>query len=96
MINPWLDRQGSGLCYWHVQYATRCKTAKQTRVTAQYQLLIDAALAYRDAWRARNAFRQQFRREPRADKLFFKATAAQLDRDVADGRRNLERIAIRL
>ena len=79
-----------------MQYATRCKTSKQMSVTARYQMLIDAALAYRDAWRARNAFSKQFQQEPHADQLFLKATAVQLDKDVADSRRNLERIAIRL
>ena len=63
---------------------------------ARYQQLINAALAYGDAWRARNAFGKQFRQEPRVDQVFLKATAAQLDKDVTDSRRNLERAAIRL
>jgi hypothetical protein len=63
---------------------------------ARYQQLINAALAYRDAWRARKAFGKQFRQEPRVDQVFLKATAAQLDKDVTDSRRNLERAAIRL
>ena len=63
---------------------------------ARYRKLVDAALAYRDAWRARKAFGKQFRQEPRVDQVFLKATAAQLDKDVADSRRNLERLAIRL
>jgi hypothetical protein len=65
-------------------------------VTARYQQLIDAALAYRDAWRARKAFGKQFRQEPRADQVFLKATAAQLDKNVTDSRRNLGRTAISL
>jgi hypothetical protein len=60
------------------------------------QQLIDAALAYRDAWRARKAFRKQFRREPGVDQVFLKATAAQLDKNATDSRRNLARTAIRL
>ena len=63
---------------------------------ARYQQLINAALAYGDAWRARNAFGKQFRQEPHVDQVFLKATAAQLDKDVTDSRRNLERAAIRL
>ena len=63
---------------------------------ATYQQLIDAALAYGDAWRARKAFGKQFRQEPRVDQVFLKATVAQLDKDVIDSRRNLERAAIRL
>jgi len=63
---------------------------------ARYQQLIDAALAYRGAWRARKAFGKQFRQEPGVDQVFLKATAAQLDKDVIDSRRNLERAAIRL
>ena len=63
---------------------------------ARYQQLIDAALAYGDAWRARKAFGKQFRQEPRVDQVFVKATAAQLDKNLTDSRRNLERAAIRL
>jgi hypothetical protein len=63
---------------------------------AGYRQLIDAALAYGDAWRARKTFRKQFRREPRVDQVFLKATAAQLDKNLTDSRRNLERAAIRL
>ena len=63
---------------------------------ARYQQLIDAAFAYGDAWRARNAFGKQFRQEPRVDQVFLKATATQLDKNLADSRRNLERAAIRL
>jgi hypothetical protein len=63
---------------------------------AGYQQLIDAALAYGDAWRARKAFGKQFWQEPRVDQVFLKATAVQLDKDVTDSRRNLERVAIRL
>lgn len=59
-----------------------------------YQQLIDAALAYRDAWRARKSFRKQFRQEAGVDQVFLKATAAQLDKNVTDSRRNLERTAI--
>ena len=62
----------------------------------RYQQLIDAALAYGDAWRARNAFGKQFRQEPRADQVLLKATAAQLDKNLTDSRRNLERAAMRL
>ena len=62
---------------------------------ARYQQLIDAARAYRDAWRARKAFGKQFRQEPRVDQVFLKATAAQLDKNVADSRRELERAALR-
>ena len=58
---------------------------------ATYQQLIDAALAYGDAWRARKAFGKQFRQEPRVDQLFLKATAAQLDKNLTDSRRNFER-----
>jgi hypothetical protein len=58
------------------------------------QQLIDPALAYTDAWRARKAFRKQFRQEPGVDQVFLKATAAQLDKNVTDSRRNLERTAI--
>jgi hypothetical protein len=79
-----------------VQHATGRNEDKQMSVAARYQLLIDAALAYRDAWRARNAFRKQFWHEPRVDQVFLKATAAQLDKNVADSRRNLEKMAIRL
>jgi hypothetical protein len=63
---------------------------------ARYQQLIGAALAYGEAWRARNAFGKQFRQEPRVDQVFLKATAAQLDKNLTDSRRNLERAAIRL
>jgi hypothetical protein len=63
---------------------------------ARYQQLIDAALAYRDTCRARKAFGKQVRQEPRVDQVFLKATAAQLDKEVSDSRRNLERMAIRL
>jgi hypothetical protein len=65
-------------------------------VTARYQRLIDAALAYRDAWRARKAFAEQFREEPRIEQVFLRATAVQLDKNVNDTRENLERMAIRL
>ena len=65
-------------------------------VTAQYQRLIDAALAYREAWRARKAFAEQFREGPRIEQVFLRATAAQLDKNVNDTRENLERTAIRL
>ena len=65
-------------------------------VTARYQRLIDAALAYRDACRARKAFAKQFRQEPRIDQVFLKATVAQLDKNVTDTRKDLERMAIRL
>jgi hypothetical protein len=61
-------------------------------VTARYQRLIDAALAYRDAWRARKAFAEQFRDEPRIEQVFLRATAAQLDKNVNDTRENLERV----
>jgi uncharacterized protein YneF (UPF0154 family) len=91
-----VDRKGSGLGQWHVQHATRRNEGKQMSVAARYKLLIDAALAYGDAWRARKAFRKQFRQEPRVDQVFLKATAAQLDKNVADSRRNLEKMAIRL
>ena len=64
--------------------------------TARYQQLIDAALAYRDAWRARKAVGKQFRQEPRVDQVFLKATAAQFDKNLTGSRRNLERSAIRL
>jgi hypothetical protein len=63
---------------------------------ARYQQLIDAALTYRDAGRARKAFGKQFRQKPRADQVFLKATAAQLDKNVTDSRRNLETVALRL
>ena len=46
--------------------------------------VIDAALAYGDAWRARKAFGKQFRQEPRVDQVFLKATAAPLDRNLTD------------
>jgi hypothetical protein len=62
---------------------------------ARYQQLIDAALAYRDAWRARKAFGEQFQKKLRIGQVFLKATAAQLDKDVNDSRRNLERSAVR-
>ena len=65
-------------------------------VTAQYQRLIDAALAYGDAWRTRKAFAEQFREGPRIEQVFLRATAAQLDKNVNDTRENLERMAIRL
>jgi len=65
-------------------------------VTARYQRPIDAALAYREAWRARKAFAEQFREEPRTEQVFLRATAAQLDKNVNDTRENLERTAIRL
>ena len=58
---------------------------------AGYLRRIDAALAYGDAWRARKAFGKQFRQEPRVDQLFLKATAAQLDKNLTDSRRNFER-----
>ena len=48
-------------------------------LTARYWRLIDAALAYREAWRARKAFAEQFREEPRIEQVFLRATAAQLD-----------------
>ena len=63
-------------------------------VTARYQRLIDAALAYREAWRARKAFADQFREEPRIEQVFLRATAAQLDKNANDTRENLERTAI--
>ena len=63
---------------------------------ARYQQLIDSALAYREGRRVRKAFGKQFRQEPRIDQVFLKATAAQLDKEVSDSRRNLERMAIRL
>jgi hypothetical protein len=65
-------------------------------VTARYQRLIDAALAYREAWRARKAFAEQFREAPRVEQVFLSATAAQLDKNVNDTRENLEMTAIRL
>jgi hypothetical protein len=65
-------------------------------VTAQYQRLIDAALPYREAWRARKAFAEQFREGPRIEQVFLRATAAQLDKNVNDTRENLEWTAIRL
>jgi hypothetical protein len=70
---------------------------RRMMVTDQAALrqLIDAALAYRDAWRARKAFGKQFRQEPRADQVFLKATARQLDKNVTDSRRDLERVALR-
>ena len=70
---------------------------KLSRLTdaAGYQQLVDAAQAYGDAWRARKAFRKQFR-NPRIDQVFLKASAAQFDKDVTDSRRNLEGAAIRL
>jgi hypothetical protein len=63
---------------------------------AGYQQLIDAALTYGDTWRAREAFGKQFRQEPSVDQAFLKATAAQLDKNLTDSRRNLERAPIRL
>jgi hypothetical protein len=48
-------------------------------LTARYWRLIDAALAYREAWRARKAFAERFREEPRIEQVFLRATAAQLD-----------------
>ena len=65
-------------------------------VTARYQRLIDAALAYREAWRARKAFAEQFREGPRIEQVFLRATAAQLDKNVTDTRKDLERMAITL
>jgi hypothetical protein len=65
-------------------------------VTIRYQCLVDAALAYRDAWRARKAFAKQFPEGPRIEQVFLRATAAQLDKNVNETRENLERIAIRL
>jgi len=62
---------------------------------ARYQQLIDAALAYGDAWRARKTFNKEFRQEPRVGQGFLKATAAQLDKNVTDSRRDLERVALR-
>jgi hypothetical protein len=62
---------------------------------AGYQQLIDAPLAYGEAWRARKAFGKQSRQEPRVDQVFLKATVAQLDKNLTDSRRNLERAAIR-
>ena len=63
---------------------------------ARYKQLIDAALVYRDAWCARKAFGKQFPQKPTIGQVFLKVTAAQLDKDVDDSRRNLERAAIRL
>lgn len=63
---------------------------------ARYRQLIDATLAYRDACRRKKGPQLQLRQEPRVDQIFFKATAAQLDKDLTDSRRNLERMAIRL
>jgi plastocyanin len=40
---------------------------------AGYQQLIDAARVYADAWRARKAFRKQFR-HPRVDQVFLSYT----------------------
>jgi hypothetical protein len=57
--------------------------------------LIDAALAYRDAWCTRKTFGKQFRQELRADQVFLKATAAQLDKNVTDSGRDLEMVALR-
>jgi uncharacterized protein YneF (UPF0154 family) len=65
-------------------------------VTARCQRLIDAATAYIDAWRARKAFAEQFREEPRIDQVFVRATASQLDKNVTETRKDLERMAIRL
>ena len=65
-------------------------------VTARYQRLIDATLAFSEAWRARKVFTEQFREEPRIEQVFLRATAAQLDKNVNDTRDNLERVAIRL
>jgi hypothetical protein len=72
------------------------KQIREMTVTVRCQRLVDAALAYRDAWRARKAFAKQFRQEPRTDQVFLKATVAQLDRNLTDSRLNLERIAISL
>jgi hypothetical protein len=68
----------------------------QMTVTARYQRLIDAALAHREAWRARKAFAEQFREAPCVDQVFLRATAAQLDKNVTDTRKDLERMAITL
>jgi hypothetical protein len=94
-LTLWVDRQGSSPAHWQVQQATRPNKVKPMTVTT-YQQVIDAALAYRDSWRARKALRNQFRQEPGVDQVFLKATAAQLDKNVTDSRRNLERTAIRL
>jgi hypothetical protein len=64
-------------------------------VTARYQRLIDAALAYRDAWRARKSFAEQFREEPRIDQVL-RGMAAQLDKNVTDTRKDLDGMAITL
>ena len=72
------------------------KRVIQMTGTARYQRPIDAALAYREAWRARKAFAEQFREEPHIEQVFLRATAAQFDKNVNDTRENLERMAIRL
>ena len=64
-------------------------------VTVRHRL-VDAALAYRDAGRARKAFAKQFPQEPRTDQVFLKATVAQLDKNLTDSLLNLERIVISL
>ena len=93
-MDPWVDRQGfgGGAC----TNLQRPKRVIQMTVTARHQRLIDAALAYREAWRARKAFTEQFREEPLVEQVFLRATAAQLDKNVNDTRDNLERTAIRL
>jgi hypothetical protein len=68
----------------------------QMTVTARYQRLIDAALAFSEAWRARKVFAEQFPEAPRIEQVFLNATAAQLEKNVNDTRENLERTAIRL
>jgi hypothetical protein len=65
-------------------------------VTTRYQRLIEAALASKEAWRARKAFAEQFREKLRIEQVFVRATAAQFDKNVNDTRENLERMAIRL
>ena len=62
---------------------------------ARYQQLINEALVYRDGGRARRGFGKQFRQKPRADQIFLTATAAQLDKNVTDSQRNLERVDLR-
>ena len=51
------------------------KRVIQMNVAARYQRLIDAALAYREAWRARKAFAEQFREEPHIEQVFLRARA---------------------